>query len=113
MTKLNTSRGKKNHTKNNQHDLSSDNVDATAEAKSNGIPEGDTLLPTDKQSEELPFSEPLQDILTILNDACKFIFFAVFHHVYIFLTEQLFYLVKSCYELWKEHKKLQSSIISY
>ena len=104
MTKSNTSRGKKNNAKNNQRDLSSDNVDATAEAKSDGIPEGDTPLPTDKQSKELPVSEPLQDIWTICNDACKFILFAVFHNVYIVLTEQLFYLVKSCYELWKEHK---------
>ena len=67
MTKSNTSYGKKNNAKNNQCDLSFNNVDATVEAKSDGIPEGDTPLPTDKQSEELLVSEPLQDISTIRN----------------------------------------------
>ena len=60
MTKSNTSHGKKNNAKNNQRDLSSDNVDATAEAKSDGLPEGDTPLPTDKQSKEL-----------LVSDLCK------------------------------------------
>ena len=70
MTKSNTSHEKKSNAKNNQCDLSSDNVVETAEAKNDTIPESDTPLLTEKQFKNLPVSDPVQEFLTIHNDAC-------------------------------------------
>ena len=90
-----------------------DNVVETTKAKNDTIPESDTPLPTEKQSKILPVSDPLQDFSTIHNVTCKFNLFAIFLLFISVLTELLFYLVKTCYELWKNHKKPQTSAILY
>ena len=99
MTKANTSCGKKSNARNNQCDMSFNNVVETTEAINDTIPESDTPLPTEKQSKSLPVSDPLQDFSTIHNVTCKLNLFAVFPLFISVLTEVLFYLLKTCYEL--------------
>ena len=88
-TKL-TPRGKYASAKNNQRDISSDKIDKATEAKIDVIPEIDTPLTTEKRTENLVESDPLQKFYMIRNETSKFKSFVLFR-VFSILTEPLFF----------------------
>ena len=71
MTKPNATCGKKNNTKNNQVDLTSNNVAGALETNIDSVAECEMPLPTEKQSQNLPVSDPVQNFWEICDAACK------------------------------------------
>ena len=71
MTKPNTTHRKKNNTKNTQVDLTSNNVTGPLESSIDSVAECEMPLPTEKQSQNLPVSDFVQNFWEICDAACK------------------------------------------